>query len=251
MISLEVLRIMTAKPAFVTDLDDTLLYCGINYENTKQKFYEYMTRFGLTIEEVKYRFNWLETHRQIRSDLTYQHYFPDNMVKLYREWCIEKTQAAVPEIEKEIKDIGYSVYACDFSPMPGAHEMLEELSKDYTLFLYTKGEESIQSKKILIANLDSYFKGVWITDRKTVKILTRFMLDNDLNIRTTWVLGNSPKNDLCPAIEVGIIPENCIWIDSYIWEEDKAQLPEGVHRIQSLDEVVPITRQLVIPTMQG
>ena len=246
-LSLEVIRIMSAKPAFLIDLDDTLLVCGTHYEDTKQKFYEYMTRFGLSVEEVKYRFSWLELHRKMRPDLTFQHYFPDNMVKLYHEWCLEKAQAAVPEIENEIKAIGYSVYACDFRPIEGAHEMLDSLYKDFTLYLFTKGEEEIQSKKILIADMDEYFKGVWITDRKTVKVLTKFMLDNELNVKTTWVLGNSPKSDILPPYEIGVPVHQLIWIDSYTWEEDRAPLPDGVHKIQTLDEVLPITKKVVVP----
>src|SRR2546430_5504574 len=231
--TLEVIRIMSAKPSIICDLDDTLVTCGIHYEATRKKFYEYMTRFGLSEEETKSRFNYLDLHRKMRPDLSYQHYFPDNMIKIYHAWCLEKTQAAVPEVEKEIRDIGYSVYQCDFSPMPGAHEMLDELSKDYLLYLYSLGEEEIQIKKIVRAGMDGYFKGVWITDRKIVKVLTKFMLDNELNIKTTWVLGNSPAYDILPALEIGVDPENCIWIDSYMRESDKADLPMKVHYIKS------------------
>lgn len=238
---------MAVKRSFVLDLDDTLVTCGVHYEATKRKFYEYMTGLGMSLEEARYRFTWLEMHRRIRSDLTFQHYFPDNMSKVYREWCLEKQQAAVPEIEREIRNIGYSVYACDFSAMPGAHEMLAQLGKDYTLYLYSKGEESIQVKKILRARLDGYFEGVWITNQKTVKVLTKFMYDNKVNVRTTWVLGNSSSADILPAYEIGVPAHQLIWIDSYEWEEDKARLPEGVHKIHTLDEVVPITRRVAVP----
>src|SRR2546423_2711393 len=137
-LSIEVIRIMSGKPAFVIDLDDTLVTCGVHYETTRAKFYEYMTRLGMTYAEAKYRFNWLELHRRMNPDLTFQHYFPDNMVKVYREWCLEKQQSASVDIENEIKAIGYSVYQCEFSAIPGAHAMLIELYGDFTLFLYSK-----------------------------------------------------------------------------------------------------------------
>jgi len=124
--------------------------------------------------------------------------------------------------------------------------MLDELNKSHSLFLYSKGEAEIQIKKILMANMDSYFTGVWITKAKTVKQLTKQMLENKLNIKTTWVLGNSPKNDLGPALEIGVNPENCILIESYMWEEDKLAITAPIHRIKHLSEVVPLTKKLVL-----
>src|SRR2546430_13719312 len=66
--ALPIFRIMSAKPAFLIDLDDTLLVCGTHYEETKQKFYEYMTRFGLSVEEVKYRFSWRSEERRVGKE---------------------------------------------------------------------------------------------------------------------------------------------------------------------------------------
>lgn len=235
------------RPAFIVDLDDTLVTCGKYYDLCKKEFSEYMyTNLGMSKEECLKRFAKIDFERAKDSKVDFESRFPGSMTYLYKLWCQENKIKLTPERELDVTRIGFSVYDSAFEAMPDAHNMLYELSHDYELYLYTKGNEKTQINKILKADLDLYFKSVWITDTKSLKMLTRFMLKHELPSKTTWVLGNSSASDILPAYELGVPADKLIWIKSYEWEEDFATLPEGIHRIKSLGEVIPITRRLTV-----
>lgn len=239
-------QVTMASKAFIIDLDDTLVYCGKYYDQCKGEFADYMAKFGMPRDECLKRFAKLDLERARDTRVDFESRFPGSMTQLFKTWCIERRITITPEQELEVAKIGFSVYESAFEPMPDAHNMLYELSHEYTLYLYTKGNEKIQIKKILKADLDPYFKGVWITDAKTLKMLTMFMLKHELSTRSTWVLGNSTNSDILPSVELGIPVHQSIYIESYEWEEDHGILPVGVHRIKTLGEVVPITNKLIV-----
>jgi putative hydrolase of the HAD superfamily len=124
--------------------------------------------------------------------------------------------------------------------------MLEDLSKSHDLFLYSCGEESIQIKRVMDVAFDHFFKGVGIPERKTARPLTRFMLANNLSPKSTWVVGNSRKSDIEPALEVGVPASQCILIASYSWSADDANITEPIHVVHELSEVAPIIQKTAV-----
>ena len=85
----------------------------------------------------------------------------------------------------------------------GVHETLEELSARNRLIMVTKGDHDEQSHKVARSGLRHHFDAIEILPTKSVSEYERIGELYSLDPATTWMIGNSPRSDIHPALEVG------------------------------------------------
>jgi len=80
----------------------------------------------------------------------------------------------------------------------------------------TKGAIAEQSGKIERSGLKQYFAAVEIVAEKDAPIYRSVVAKYGLSNRTTWMIGNSPKSDINPALSAGLnavfVPHGNTWI---------------------------------------
>jgi putative hydrolase of the HAD superfamily len=82
--------------------------------------------------------------------------------------------------------------------------------------LLTKGAITEQSGKVERSGLKDYFSVVEIVAEKDVSTYRTIVSKYDLPSDSTWMVGNSPKSDVNPALAAGLnavfVPHGSSWI---------------------------------------
>lgn len=198
------------KQHILFDLDDTLIHCNRFFNESRSEFLAAMLSFfpdhpieAKLIDDTQQHIDLsgIEQHGLGK------HRFPESLVATYRLMCDKYGKTPLAHEELELEAIGYGVYTKPVELYPHAHETLEMLKQDgHELYLYTGGDLEIQTAKVLRAGLEHIFPEHrrFVSEHKNRAVLAKIMQDIDLKHEHTWMIGNSARNDIRPALEEGI-----------------------------------------------
>ena len=117
--------------------------------------------------------------------------------------------------------------------LPGVQETLPALAERHRLILMTKGNPEEQSQKLARSGLGEYFTAVEIPHEKNPEAYQTVCTRHSLSCDTTWMIGNSPRSDINPAMAAGInavfVPHDNTWI---LEHETLNAAPAGVRLLQ-------------------
>jgi putative hydrolase of the HAD superfamily len=109
----------------------------------------------------------------------------------------------------------------------GVEETLAQLSKKHDLTIFTKGHPEEQRMKVERSGLEGYFAHTAIVKEKDAGAYARIVDQRKMERLDTWMVGNSPKSDINPALEAGLgavlIPHPHTWV----LELQEVRAPEG------------------------
>jgi putative hydrolase of the HAD superfamily len=197
------------RQSLIFDLDDTLIHCNKYFIRVIKTFAEDMKRwfqqFSISDREIK--------EKQLEIDLeTVQshgfasHHFPQSLVETYIHFCKHFGRDSDKQEIAYLLKLGESVYDQQYEPYPHAKETLLQLKNEgHELFLYTGGDTHIQEMKIEQMGLRHFFgERIYIARHKTTEDLEAIVIANHLDRRNTWMIGNSLRTDVLPALRTGI-----------------------------------------------
>src|SRR5207245_4078718 len=99
---------------------------------------------------------------------------------------------------------------------PQLDESLEYLSGQHHMIMVTEGDFTEQSGEVERSGLKKYFAGVEIVTEKSVPEYRAIVRKYNLASELTWMVGNSPKSDINPALGAGInavfVPHDDTWV---------------------------------------
>jgi putative hydrolase of the HAD superfamily len=98
----------------------------------------------------------------------------------------------------------------------GVEETLDYLSDRHDLTLFTKGNPDEQLMKVDRSELGPYFAHTAVVKEKDAAAYSRLATERGLARDSTWMIGNSPKSDINPALEAGLnavlVPHSHTWV---------------------------------------
>jgi len=134
-----------------------------------------------------------------------------------------------PGVLADNEAIGEEVFNHPVSLFPGVEETLERLHGRYRMFMYTKGNPEEQTGKIMKSPVRRYFDGYRVVDEKTPEILGGTLREWGVEPSDTWMIGDSPRSDIMPAVELGL---KAVYVPyEFTWTLEHAPLPESEHII--------------------
>ncbi|MHA0855248.1 HAD family hydrolase [Paenibacillus sp. CMAA1364] len=235
---------MNTRQQILFDLDDTLIHCNKYFGLILDRFFElthdWFSDYELTTNEIR--------QKQIEIDIASVHdlgfksiNFPQSLINTYRYFCSKFQRRTHVQEEHHLMELGLSVYDLPVEAYPGMVETLETLKMSgHQLYLYTGGETAIQQRKIDQMNLTMYFdERIYIREHKNTACLEQILREGNFDRTSTWMIGNSLRTDVMPALTAGICS---IYIQiSNEWEYNIIELddsPEHIlYRAHSIDEV--------------
>jgi putative hydrolase of the HAD superfamily len=111
----------------------------------------------------------------------------------------------------------------------GVQATLEYLSTRHDLTLFTKGHPEEQKLKIDRSGLGIYFGHTAIVREKDAESYAGLVRDRGLDVSRTWMVGNSPKSDINPALAAGL---NAVFVPhDRTWHLEKTELGSGSGRL--------------------
>ena len=107
------------------------------------------------------------------------------------------------------------ILECPMEVIPGVPETLAYLGARHDLTLFTKGHPDEQKLKIDRSGLGPFFSHTAIVKEKDTAAYRRLIDERQLDAACAWMIGNSPKSDINPALEAGLravyVPHERTW----------------------------------------
>ncbi len=229
------------KVVLILDADDTLWENNIFYEEATDAFAERMTREGFDPQRARGTLARVEHERVPIYGYAPQE-FARSMALAYRQLCRESGRVPQPDVEAEVEAIGNRVIEYPIILLDGVAETVAALSRHCRLFLLTKGDPEIQRGKVERSGLAPYFEAVHIVPEKGPDVLQGLLVSHNLAPQRTWMIGNSPRSDINPALAVGIGAIHIPYHRPWSFEEVPIADPERVvtlHRFSDLLKLFP------------
>jgi putative hydrolase of the HAD superfamily len=217
------------------DADDTLWENNIYFERAIANFISFLNHKEYSPEQVREVINDVERGCIISHGYGL-HSFAHALAKTFERLSVEPI---TPSLHDSITAITHTIAEHPIEIRDGVPETLDYLSRSHHLILMTKGAQSEQSGKVERSGLKKYFSKIEIVAEKDLptyrSVITRHNLIEDV----TWMVGNSPKSDINPALAAGLnavfVPHDNTWV---LEHEEVAQ-------------AVPPRKLMVIETFAG
>jgi putative hydrolase of the HAD superfamily len=213
----------------IFDADDTLWENNIYFERAFDEFVDYLDHSALSSTEVRAVLDELEAvNARVHGYGSIR--FGKNMQEVYQRLAERHIQ------ERDLKTVmGFAerILEQPIELRPGVEETLDYLVTRHDLTLCTKGQQEEQKLKIDRSGLAVYFGHTEIVREKDATSYRQLMEARQLTPASTWMIGNSPKSDINPALEVGL---NAVYIPHpRTWILEKAEIRESNGRLLRLE----------------
>ncbi|KWX86472.1 HAD family hydrolase [Paenibacillus riograndensis] len=242
----------------IFDLDDTLVHCNKYFDLILGQYFELMSEwfgeYGGTTAEFRSKQVEIDVQTVSTSGLASDN-FPKSLIATYRYFCIKYNRPADPYQEQQLMKLGMSVYDQEVEAYPGMVETLDTLKQDgHALYLYTGGDDTIQQRKIEQMKLDVYFDDrIYIRQHKNVEALENRLNTHSFDRKNTWMIGNSLRTDVLPALTAGINSINLKQQNEWLYNliELQREMQQSVQTITSISEVPPVIRSAALYKNHG
>jgi putative hydrolase of the HAD superfamily len=214
---------------FMIDADDTLWENNVYFERAIAAFIGYLNHHAYTPEQVRQTLNAVERETILahgygltsftRSLLTcYERLSPDRVTDENRE---------------RIRALAQTISTQEIELLSGVQDTLALLAARHRLILMTKGNDAEQADKFARSGLQPYFQSVEIVPEKDPVVYQRVIARQKLAPHTSWMIGNSPKSDINPALAAGLHAVHLYHKDTWVLEHAELAVPApGQHLIE-------------------
>jgi putative hydrolase of the HAD superfamily len=194
------------------DADDTLWENNIYFERAIASFISYLDHRIHTIDEVRKHLNICE--RATIADHGYGlESFRRSLVACFDQLS---DQPFTAEHHARIVSFTEMISSAEIELLPAVRSTLGELRVHHRLILVTKGNPTEQTGKLERSGLRPLFNAVEILAEKNAVAYHDVVRRYHCNPSSTWMIGNSPKSDINPALAAGLnavfIPHTSTWV---------------------------------------
>ncbi len=214
------------------DADDTLWENNIYFERAIARFVSFLNHHEYSPEQVREVLNDVERECIVKHGYGL-HSFAHALVDTFERLSLEPI---TPELHARIQSFAHTVAEHPVEILPEVPATLEHLASRHHLMLVTKGAIAEQSGKIERSGLKEYFAAVEIVAEKDVAVYRTIVSKYELSSDTTWMIGNSPKSDINPALAAGL---NAVFVphgDTWVLEHDEIEAPTPPSRLLTVEK---------------
>jgi putative hydrolase of the HAD superfamily len=194
------------------DADDTLWENNIYFERAIAKFISFLDHREHSPEQVRLVLNDVE-RSSIATHGYGLHSFTHSLIATFEKLSVDPV---TPELHDRIRSFAHQITDHPIEILTGVPETLKYLGERHHLILMTKGHPAEQSGKIERSGLKEYFSAIEIVAEKDESTYRSAIAKYALATDITWMIGNSPKSDINPALAAGLhavfIPHNNTWV---------------------------------------
>ncbi len=211
------------------DADDTLWENNIYFERAIAAFIGFLDHKEYSPAAVRMTLNAVE-----RETILTHGYGLSSFTQALVD-CFERLSSAPATEEKRerIRGFARAIAEQEIELLPGVAETLEDLAGRHHLILMTKGNHAEQAGKLARSGLAPHFTAVEIVAEKDPPTYRSVIARHELLPHTSWMIGNSPKSDINPALAAGLHAVFLVHKDTWVLEHAALDAaPEGQHLIE-------------------
>jgi putative hydrolase of the HAD superfamily len=213
----------------IVDADDTLWENNIYFERAFDHFVDYLGHSSLTPEQVRAVLDEMED-----ANAKVHGYGSKNFGRNLRQ-CYEHLVERDVSEEDIRKVVGFAeqILEAPMEVIEGVPETLAYLAERHDLTLFTKGHPEEQKLKIDRSGLAEFFAHTAIVKEKDAAAYRELAAARGMAPARTWMIGNSPKSDINPALESGL---NAVFVPhAHTWVLEKQEIRRGNGRLLTIE----------------
>ena len=224
-----------AGQTLLIDADDTLWENNIYFERAIAAFIGFLDHKEHSPAEVRLTLNAVE-----RETILAHGYGLTSFTRSLVD-CFERLnpatktedEAVTEEKRERIRGFARTIAEQEIELLPGVNETLAELAGRHHLILMTNGNRAEQADKLARSGLAHHFTAVEIVAEKDPETYHAVIGRHELKPHTSWMIGNSPKSDINPALAAGMHAIFLFHKDTWVLEHAAVDAaPEGQHLIE-------------------
>jgi len=218
-----------AGQTLLIDADDTLWENNIYFERAIAAFIGFLDHKEHSPQEVRQALNAVE-----RETILAHGYGLTSFTRSLVD-CFERlSPAPVTEEKRErIRGFARAIAEQEIELLPGVAVTLAELARRHHLILMTKGDHAEQADKLARSGLAAHFTAVEIVAEKDPPTYRDVILRHKIAAHSAWMIGNSPKSDINPALAAGLNAVFLFHKDTWVLEHAEVDAaPESQHLIE-------------------
>ncbi|HLX37235.1 MAG TPA: HAD family hydrolase [Candidatus Binataceae bacterium] len=215
----------------IFDADDTLWDSNIHFLEAFESFVDAVAALGIENHREAIK----AAVREAELELIKTHGYGRRPYVIALERAIMQV---APEfhhepLRREVEKIGAKLIERYCELLPGVQETVSDLAARHRLILFTKGQRDEQLLKLERSGLARYFDRVETPREKNPDSYHRLVIDVGLDRERTFMIGNSPRSDINPALRAGL--RAAIYIPHpHTWELEDEELDSTDPRIIEL-----------------
>ena len=205
------------------DADDTLWENNIYFERAFEDFCDFLDHSALTPPEIREILNEIElVNAKIHGYGSLN--FGRNLQQAYRHLAERDIRA---EDLEHVLSLASRILEQPLEMIESVEETLAYLSERHELTLFTKGHPEEQRLKIDRSGVGRFFRHTAIVKEKDAAAYNAIVEQFGWVRAETWMIGNSPKSDINPALDAGLnavlVPHEHTWV----LERQDLRVPEN------------------------
>jgi putative hydrolase of the HAD superfamily len=213
----------------IIDADDTLWENNIYFERAFDAFAEYLAHSSLTPQQVRDVLDEIEAaNNKIHG------YGTLNFARNLRQCYEHLAERDVSEADlKTVVGFAEQILECPMEVIEGVPDTLQYLAGRHDLTLFTKGHQEEQKLKIDRSGLGAWFSHTEIVKEKDAAAYRALVEERGFDAERTWMIGNSPKSDINPALEAGL---RAVFVPhAHTWVLEKQEILPGNGRLLTVE----------------
>jgi putative hydrolase of the HAD superfamily len=227
-----------ASQTLLVDADDTLWENNIYFERSIADFISFLNHHEFTREQVRERLNQVE-RESIKTHGYGLASFANALCKTFE--CLS-VEPLTPELRDRIHRFANCIAEHPVEIIAGVPETLAHLTqRKHHLILMTKGAPAEQISKVERSGLKDYFAAVEVVSEKNASAYHAVAEKYALDTAVTWMIGNSPKSDVNPALEAGLnavfVPHDMTWVLEHEEVASPSKPGQRLLRVQRFTEL--------------
>jgi putative hydrolase of the HAD superfamily len=225
----------TDRQHLIFDADDTLWENNVLFERTIDDFIEWVDH--PTLDPVAVRHLLLDIERANAA----AHGYGSKVFLRSLHDCFERlAERPVDDADAgQIRALAHRLASHEMELIPDVAVTLDELGARHDLFLLTKGDPVEQQRKIDASGLAHHFRRTVVVAEKEPSVYAELAATEALDPARAWMIGNSVKSDVNPALAVGL---GAVFIpNDNTWALEHAELDPSAPRLLQLERFGQLT----------
>ena len=218
-----------AGQTLLIDADDTLWENNIYFERAIAAFISFLDHREYSAADVR------QTLYGVERETILTHGYGLSSFARSLQKCFERLspEPVSEEMRERIRGFARAIAEHEIELLPRVMETLADLSVRHRLILMTKGDHAEQANKLARSGLTAHFSAVEIVPEKDPPAYRQVITRHGLAPHASWMIGNSPRSDINPALAAGLHTVFLVHRDTWVLEHAELDAaPPGQHLIE-------------------
>jgi putative hydrolase of the HAD superfamily len=220
----------------IFDADDTLWENNIYFEAAFEDFCGYLNHSSMSPTEIRAVLDEIEiVNAQLHGYGSRN--FARNLAQCYER--LAQREISHADLEA-VMAFAHAILEKPIELLDGVAETLADLSSRHELTMFTKGDPEEQRLKIERSGLSPHFVHAAIVREKHECAYRELVAERAFDLAHTWMIGNSPKSDINPALAAGL---NAVFVPHpRTWALEKEAVPASHPRLLRVKSITDLRR---------